>query len=92
MIIYFFFIELKVLFFQFISIIVSVFLLFRWTFIDYEKFQKLVKEYEKSGTQFTSMDYIAKTPAWAVYGAKEGGFDPQDSRVMRKKKKDISGC
>ena len=63
-----------------------------YTFIDYEKFQKLVKEFENNGTEFTSMDYIAKTPAWALYGSKEAGFDPQDLRHMRKKKKEISGC
>jgi tRNA wybutosine-synthesizing protein 1 len=41
---------------------------------------------------FTSLDYISKTPEWAVFGAKERGFDPVDLRFNRKKKKDISGC
>ena len=39
----------------------------------------------------TSLDYVEKTPSWALYGGKEGGFDPSDSRHMRKKKKDING-
>jgi tRNA wybutosine-synthesizing protein 1 len=63
-----------------------------WTFIDYEKFHDLVREYELNGTEFTSLDYIAKTPLWALHGAKEAGFDPRDLRHLRKSKKDISGC
>ncbi|CAF0770517.1 unnamed protein product [Brachionus calyciflorus] len=63
-----------------------------YTFIDYDKFQELVEEYDKNGTQFTSLDYIAKTPSWALFGSKEAGFDPNEERHMRKKKKDITGC
>jgi tRNA wybutosine-synthesizing protein 1 len=63
-----------------------------WTFIDYEKFHDLVRDYELNGTEFTSLDYIAKTPTWALHGAKEAGFDPCDIRHLRKSKKDISGC
>ena len=63
-----------------------------WTFINYERFHELVREFDLNGAPFTSLDYIEKTPAWALYGANEGGFDPQDSRHLRKKKKDITGC
>ncbi|GAV05671.1 hypothetical protein RvY_15766 [Ramazzottius varieornatus] len=65
-----------------------------WTWIDYPKFQELVRQYELSGGEktFTSADYMAKTPHWAVYGCKERGFDPQEVRFHRKNKKDISGC
>ncbi|XP_068614813.1 S-adenosyl-L-methionine-dependent tRNA 4-demethylwyosine synthase TYW1-like [Brachionichthys hirsutus] len=66
-----------------------------WTWIDYERFQQLVKVYEESGGQqsFSSLDYIAKTPSWAVFGAHEQGFDPADTRFQRRNKtKDISGC
>jgi len=63
-----------------------------YTFIDYEKFHQLVQEYDKNGTPFTSLDYIEKTPKWALFGSTEAGFDPNDSRHMRKKKKDNSGC
>jgi tRNA wybutosine-synthesizing protein 1 len=63
-----------------------------YTFIDYKKFHELVKEYNENGTEFTSMDYIEKTPSWALYGSEEAGFDPQETRHMRKKKKDITGC
>lgn len=39
------------------------------------------------------MDYIAKTPKWALFGAEEGGFDPQDTRHRRNKpSKNLSGC
>ena len=41
---------------------------------------------------FTAADYMAKTPHWAVYGAAEQGFDPEETRHFRKKRKDISGC
>ncbi|XP_060115666.1 S-adenosyl-L-methionine-dependent tRNA 4-demethylwyosine synthase TYW1-like [Heteronotia binoei] len=65
------------------------------TWIDYDRFQDLVREYERRGaaTTFTSADYMAQTPPWAVFGAREQGFDPQDTRFQRKNKsKDISGC
>lgn len=35
---------------------------------------------------------MAKTPHWAVFGAKEQGFDPKETRFFRKSKKDIGGC
>lgn len=66
-----------------------------WTWIDYERFQRLIQEYDESGgtTSFSAMDYMAKTPSWAVFGAQERGFDPLDTRFQRKNKtKDISGC
>ncbi|CAL1276694.1 unnamed protein product [Larinioides sclopetarius] len=67
----------------------------RWhTWIDYSKFHYLIKRYEESegAETFTSLDYICPTPEWAVYGAKERGFDPKEIRFFRKTKKDISGC
>lgn len=66
-----------------------------WTWIDYEKFQELVRTYEKSGgtETFTALDYMAKTPSWALFNSTERGFDPVDTRFQRKNKtKDISGC
>ncbi|XP_067307202.1 S-adenosyl-L-methionine-dependent tRNA 4-demethylwyosine synthase TYW1 [Pseudorasbora parva] len=66
-----------------------------WTWINYERFQELIQEYEESeGTKsFSAMDYMAKTPSWALFGAGERGFDPSDTRFQRKNKtKDISGC
>lgn len=66
-----------------------------WTWIDYERFQELVQAYEDSGGQqgFSSLDYMAKTPAWALFGAEEQGFDPADIRFQRRNKtKNISGC
>ncbi|KAG2459482.1 TYW1 synthase, partial [Polypterus senegalus] len=68
----------------------------KWrTWINYERFHELMKEFEKSNglKTFTAEDYTAETPSWAVFGAKERGFDPVESRFQRKNKaKDISGC
>ncbi|GAX81924.1 hypothetical protein CEUSTIGMA_g9352.t1 [Chlamydomonas eustigma] len=55
----------------------------RWhTWIDYEKFQQLVR----SGKSFTTQDYLAETPAWAEYGSNEAGFDPIQQRVKKERK------
>lgn len=66
-----------------------------WTWIDYERFHELIQQYNESNgaKTFTALDYMAKTPSWAVFGARERGFDPSDTRFLRKNKtKDISGC
>ncbi|GAB1607921.1 S-adenosyl-L-methionine-dependent tRNA 4-demethylwyosine synthase-like [Argonauta hians] len=64
-----------------------------WTWIDYEKFDHLVHNHKNNAEAvFSAEDYMARTPDWAVYGAKEQGFDPSDKRFFRKKQKDISGC
>jgi len=61
----------------------------KWhTWIDYNKFNELAL----SGSNFSSVDYMLETPTWAVYGANEKGFDPEDNRFMRKKKKAPGGC
>ncbi|XP_068654301.1 S-adenosyl-L-methionine-dependent tRNA 4-demethylwyosine synthase [Aristolochia californica] len=52
------------------------------TWIDYEKFHDLVA----SGKPFDSKDYMAKTPTWAVYGAEEGGFDPDQTRYRKERR------
>lgn len=51
------------------------------TWIDYEKFHDLVA----SGKPFDSKDYMAATPSWAVYGAVEGGFDPDQARYKKER-------
>ena len=52
----------------------------KWhTWIDYDKFQDLVA----SGKPFTSDEYMLPTPAWSVWGAPEGGFDPGERRVRK---------
>lgn len=66
-----------------------------WTWIHYERFQELVQAQEESGGQqgFSALDYMAKTPSWALFGATEQGFEPVDTRFHRRNKtKDISGC
>ncbi|XP_069566530.1 S-adenosyl-L-methionine-dependent tRNA 4-demethylwyosine synthase TYW1 isoform X1 [Brachyistius frenatus] len=65
------------------------------TWIDYERFQELVRAHEESGGQrsFSASEYTARTPSWALFGAPQQGFDPVDTRFQRRNKtKDISGC
>lgn len=38
-----------------------------------------------SGRPFDSNDYMAVTPSWAVYGAEEGGFDPDQLRYKKER-------
>ena len=63
-----------------------------WTWIDYPKFHELMKGYRENQKIFSAEDYMAKTPSWAVFGSKEQGFDPIETRFYRKKQKDIGGC
>ena len=37
---------------------------------------------------FSSVEYTRPTPAWALIGAAEQGFDPMEMRWRRKNKKD----
>jgi wyosine [tRNA(Phe)-imidazoG37] synthetase (radical SAM superfamily)/flavodoxin len=58
----------------------------KWrTWIDYERFQQLVHEFYRTGKPFSAVDYSAETPSWAVFGAKEEGFDPAETRFFRNK-------
>ena len=60
----------------------------KWhTWIDYEKFHQLQDLHRTTNATFTTLDYVKETPSWAVYGAKEQGFNPNDERHYRKKKK-----
>ncbi|GLH12885.1 NADPH--cytochrome P450 reductase [Gryllus bimaculatus] len=67
-----------------------------WTWIDYDKFHELIQEFYSSNGEkkFTALDYMAKTPSWATYGASEKGFNPNETRWYRKNpaRKDVSGC
>lgn len=61
----------------------------KWhTWIDYDKFQKLYKEYMESEGEkkFTSDQYMVPTPSWALFQSKEKGFDPAETRFHRKGK------
>lgn len=60
------------------------------TWIDYDRFHALMKEYYANGTGFKSEDYMAPTPSWAVYESKERGFDPVEVRWKRGDKADPS--
>jgi hypothetical protein len=60
----------------------------RWkTWIDYPKFQALVAKHKADPTcTFDVKDYVAETPAWALFGSEEEGFDPTDTRHRKKQK------
>jgi len=60
------------------------------TWIDYDRFAELAT----SGKPFTSTDYMAPTPSWAVYtpGSVDGGFDPNETHVAGKGKTKGAGC
>jgi len=57
------------------------------TWIDYPRFHALAA----AGEPFTAADYTAPTPAWAVYGSPEAGFDPMEQR-FRKARNHLSGA
>lgn len=58
------------------------------TWIDYPKFHQLFRAFEESGgtKTFSAVDYLAPTPNWALFGSKERGFDPGETRFHRKNK------
>mmetsp|Transcript_41899 Transcript_41899/g.98226 ORF Transcript_41899/g.98226 Transcript_41899/m.98226 type:complete len:673 (+) Transcript_41899:43-2061(+) len=53
------------------------------TWINYDRFHELVA----SGKEFTALDYAEETPAWAIYGSEEAGFDPKETRVYHNRTK-----
>ncbi|CAE7549070.1 tyw1, partial [Symbiodinium microadriaticum] len=57
------------------------------TWIDYRKFDQLIEEYYASNGDktFSSCDYMAATPDWALYQSAERGFDPVENRWKRNK-------
>ena len=57
------------------------------TWIDYEKFHELNRKYLETGKSFSSVDYMERTPDWAVFGCRERGFDPNETRWFRNKAK-----
>lgn len=52
----------------------------KWnTFIDFDKFIEL----QGGNEPFSSADYMAETPPWAVFGHEARGFDPAETRVKK---------
>lgn len=51
-----------------------------YTHINFDRFFELLK----SGKDFNHLDYISKTPEWALFG--NGGFAPGNTRFYKKKK------
>ena len=58
----------------------------RWnTWIDYDKFTECIRAYYSTGQTFTTRDYMALTPSWALFGAKDRGFNPSEMRHTKSK-------
>ena len=53
------------------------------TWIDYPRFFQLLEKYDQTGEEFCAEDYMAETPAWAVFGSDERGFSPNENRWYR---------
>lgn len=55
------------------------------TWIDYPKWTQLVNEYHRTNGKatFSKLDYVARTPSWALYGAPEAGFSPYEVHFKR---------
>ncbi len=58
------------------------------TWIDYDKFNTLIAAYYATDgvATFTSEEYRAKTPPWALYKSESRGFDPEEVRWHRARK------
>lgn len=54
------------------------------TWIDYPKFFELYKIWKDTGKEFHAKDYSIPTPSWSLFGSKEAGFNPMDTRVKPK--------
>lgn len=51
----------------------------------------------ETGEAFGSVDYVARTPDWAVAGSEEAGFDPAETRFKKERRHgvkagDEGGC
>ena len=56
------------------------------TWIDYPKWTELVNAYHASGGKNVfKLDYVARTPDWALFGAEEQGFSPYEVHFKRSK-------
>ena len=56
------------------------------TWIDYPKWTKLVNKFHATNgkAKFSKLDYVARTPSWALYGAPEAGFSPYEVHFKRR--------
>jgi len=58
----------------------------KWmTWINYDKFHELAAKHAADPSfSFDIKDYTAETPSWALFGASEEGFDPDETRHRKK--------
>jgi tRNA wybutosine-synthesizing protein 1 len=60
----------------------------KWhTRIDYDRFFELLEKETTEGVSFRPEDYMRETEEWALWG--NGGFDPNDQRVRKVRKKGL---
>lgn len=60
----------------------------KWhTRIDYDRFFELLEKEKTEGISFRPEDYMRETEEWALWG--NGGFDPNDQRVRKVRKKGL---
>jgi tRNA wybutosine-synthesizing protein 1 len=64
-----------------------------YTWIDFPKFLTLFAESQKTGTSFSSLDYMARTPDWAIFGKGipgDGGFNPAETHYRKGDSRSVS--
>jgi tRNA wybutosine-synthesizing protein 1 len=60
----------------------------RWhTWIDFDRFQQLVRDPTVNMAHVSALDFWRPTPDWAVFGAPQEGFDPEQTRHISRKRK-----
>lgn len=52
-----------------------------YTWIDFNKFFELEKNYREKNIPFKSTDYSIETPEWSYYNSPSNGFDPKETHV-----------
>jgi tRNA wybutosine-synthesizing protein 1 len=57
------------------------------TWIDFRKFDQLIHDPSVNAEEISATDFWLQTPAWAVFGAKEEGFDPAQNRHISAKRR-----
>eukprot|EP00672_Neobodo_designis_P019155 CAMPEP_0174830480 /NCGR_PEP_ID=MMETSP1114-20130205/2542_1 /TAXON_ID=312471 /ORGANISM="Neobodo designis, Strain CCAP 1951/1" /LENGTH=425 /DNA_ID=CAMNT_0016064279 /DNA_START=97 /DNA_END=1371 /DNA_ORIENTATION=+ len=61
----------------------------RWhTWIDFPKFLELVADPTVDAEAIAASDFYLPTPDWAVFGSKEEGFDPAQTRHISRKRRE----
>lgn len=60
-----------------------------WTWIDFTKFLDMMADDSLDHANITALDFAARTPSWATFGAPERGFDPNQKRHLTAKQRKL---